>query len=160
LRTPLWRPCAADYGGTAYTAAAFDGAEYLVLRARYLQSGIRAMFGFFDNDTQSWSSKSTYTTTSKGLPASMIWTGSGFIAAASTFSIDEIYAFPSDHREIAIQLFSVNANASSVTSWMLETHGGLYPQLAWAGGRVALSWVRVDEVTRAQNRYLAFLDCD
>ena len=148
------------YGGVEFTAAAFDGTHHFVLSANHERNGVWATFQFFDTATGGWVGNRTVSATRKGLPGEMVWTGSGFVAAAPTFPVSENAAFPTDYTQISIQLWSLAADGTVLQSIPLEAHAGFHPKLAWAHDRVAVTWVRIPPASNQPfQRYLSFLQC-
>jgi hypothetical protein len=140
-----------------HSGIASDGNLYFVYRATQSGTGTAQSFRRFQVGTGYVDSGFT-TSGPRALPPSVIWTGSGYLVAAATFMLTTSLAFPNDNHAYSIQLWQFDAQGKFVATWQNETDAGYEPQLAWAGGRIALSWVRVP-ATGDEQRFLRYLDC-
>lgn len=93
----------------------------------------------------------------RGLPPSVIWTGDGWMVAVASFSLSTSYAFPSDHDAFHVEIYHLAPDGTLRERWDNETEPGYHPELVWAGGRVAMTWIRV--LPGNEERYLRYFDC-
>lgn len=120
---------------------AFDGKRYGVLTEwRQSYSAFAQYFQIYD-PTTGWVGRAEGLGSPRAiLPPSVIWTGSGFLIAAMTF---EGPNSPSDADKYTSRLWSLAPDGTLRESFDIDRQPAIYPTLVWAGGRAALSWVRV-----------------
>lgn len=94
----------------------------------------------------------------RGLPPSVIWTGDGWMVAVASFAYTTSLAFPTDHAEYHVELYHFAPDGTLREQWQNEAMPGYHPELAWAGGRIAMTWVRATG-TQNEERYLRYFDC-
>lgn len=138
----------------AQLGLAFDGQRYGVVVETRQSSVFTQGFqiydparGFVGQPAQLGSPRAT-------LPPSVIWTGSGYLIVAMTFDGPGL---PLDPSRFTSRLWSVSPDGALREALDVDRAAALYPSLVWAGGRVALSWVRL-QGGRATHM-LQFLSC-
>ncbi|MEZ4340896.1 MAG: hypothetical protein R3B82_30095 [Sandaracinaceae bacterium] len=104
-----------------------------------------------------------------GVPAEVpamaraIWTGDGYLVSAVTWSrsTGETSTPLSEPSRFHVQLFHFAPDGALRATWRNEDDANLFPQMAWAGGRVAMTWTRIPPRGSAEEprRYLRYLDC-
>jgi hypothetical protein len=96
----------------------------------------------------------------RGLPASAVWTGDGWIVVTSSFFYTTSYAFPTDRTTYRVHVWHFAADGTLREDFDNDAQPGLFARLVWAGGRVALTWVRVGDAGEPERHYLRYLGCD
>jgi len=95
--------------------------------------------------------------------ARAIWTGDGYLVSAVMWDreLGETSTPLSDPSRFEVWLFHFAPDGTLRASWRNEDDANLFPQMAWAGGRVALTWSRVPPRGSGEEprRYLRWLDC-
>lgn len=136
---------------------AFDGQRYGVLtEERPAYSTFYQFFQIYDPAMKSWvGERLRFAGPRAILTPRVIWTGDGYLVAAMSFEgpntpLGELGKFTST-------VYSFDKDGALRESFPVETGAAVYPNLAWAGGRVALSWVRVEGGATAH--YLRYLSC-
>lgn len=146
------------YGGLDSTAVAFDGSRYLLMGVMHIDDGVsNAAFRFFDSATKNFTGSGTSLSLNKAAwPATMIWTGSGFVAAVPL--LDFYTGSLPARNQAKIRIIQIRADGTVHRSFDLEAHQGLMPELQLVDGQVAITWVRTDPGV-AESRHLGFLTC-
>jgi len=89
------------------------------------------------------------------LPPSMLWTGDGYLAAAMFF--DGPNTPLGEPQKFTSYIFSFAKDGTLRETIPVDTGPAVYPKLAWAGGRIALTWVRPTGMN--PGHYLKFFSC-
>lgn len=134
---------------------AFDGQRYGVLiETRQSTSSFAQHFQLYAA-TGGWVGQPAQLGSPRAvLPPSVIWTGSGYLVAAMTFDGPGL---PIDPSRFTARLWSLTADGTLRELFDVDRMPAIYPTLVWAGGRVALAWVRL-QGSRATHM-LQFLSC-
>ncbi len=149
------RAMAPELDGVDFTTAASNGNETLSV------IGYRATNASTRIRVQRWSGSAwigeaeTFGGPRVWLPTT-VWTGDGWLMAGSTFAGDGPYA--DNHDEFSIELWHFDAEGKLRRHWVFEPHAYL-PKLAWAGGRVAMTFVRAPDATSPETRHLVLFEC-
>jgi hypothetical protein len=141
----------ASYGGIDHTALASNGTEFFSMIGEVGSASFQKFAG-----TQ-WVGSPVTVGIPRALPPSAIWTGDGWLIAAATFTLSTTQAFPSSHSDYDITMFHFDAAGALRRTWQFE-HQAYGPKLAWAGGRIAMTFTRAAPGT-AETRHLVFFDC-
>jgi hypothetical protein len=147
------------YGGVNGTAAAFDGTRYFVLSNDYTSAGVsRARFRFFDPSTNSFGGYTFEESINReGFTGSMIWTGSGFVAAMALHPFATGGLLPPRNTS-RIRIWHLAPEGTIREIFDLEAHNGLFPTMSLMPGKIAITWVRTS-TTAVDQRYISFLRC-
>ncbi|MCK6552769.1 hypothetical protein L6R52_43500 [Myxococcota bacterium] len=94
----------------------------------------------------------------RGLAPSVIWTGDGWLVAVASYTYSTSYAFPTDRDAYDLELYHFAPDGAFRERLAPEPTPSLHPTLAWAGGRVALTYVRVAP-GQPEEHVLRYLDC-
>lgn len=89
------------------------------------------------------------------LPPSMLWTGDGYLAAAMFF--DGPNTPLGEPQKFTSYIYSFAKDGTLRETIPVDTGPAVYPKLAWAGGRIALTWVRPTGMN--PGHYLKFFSC-
>jgi hypothetical protein len=142
-----------------HQGVASDGTRFFHYSALGLDAAgnTQRRFRLYD-PTAGWVDAGVTITGIRGLPPSVIWTGDGWMVAVASFLYSTSYAFPTDHSAYHVELYHFAPDGTLREQWQNEAMAGYHPQLAWAGGRIAMTWVRATG-TSNEERYLRYFDC-
>jgi hypothetical protein len=152
------------FGGMDFSAMAFDGTRYFVAALEWPSqaTGQRLRTQYLD-PTTGWIGSpvlSSSDTTQWQVPR-MVWTGDGYVMASSILSRGPdcnggTQCRPNRH----IELVQFRTDGTVRRRFWVEplTQGSLMPDLVWAGGRIALTWVSAPQ-QGPERRFLAYLEC-
>jgi hypothetical protein len=150
--------------GYAGTAIASDGVRMFILHVTggLSSQGTGLRFQLYQPGT-GWIG-SPFVTSSASVPnmLHMLWTGDGWLAAVTAFvpMVGENYAPIGNPERYTVRIFHFAADGTFRESFDLDTGPSIHPYLAWAGGRIAVTWVRPRTATESEpRRYLRYLDC-
>jgi hypothetical protein len=106
---------------------------------------------------------SPYVSSSTSVPnmLHMLWTGDGWLVAVTAFvpMFGENYAPIGNPERYSVRLYHFAADGAFRESFDLDSSPSIHPYLAWAGGRIAITWVRPGVSGAEPRRYLRYLDC-
>lgn len=94
------------------------------------------------------------------LSPSMLWTGDGFLVAMMTFVGPDTPI--GDLNKFTSMVYSFSPDGQLRESFAVDSGPAVYPKLMWAGGRVALTWVRVPATPGGgadTEHFLRYLSC-
>ncbi len=142
-----------------HQGAASDGARFFHYSALDTDAAghTSRRFRLYDPST-GWVDAGVTLAGTRGLPPSVIWTGDGWMVAVASFLYSTSYAFPTEHSAYHVELYHFAPDGTLREQWQNEAQPGYHPELAWAGGRVAMTWVRATG-TANEERYLRYFDC-
>lgn len=91
------------------------------------------------------------------LPPSIVWTGDGYVVAVPYAIKGSGEIKLTDLRTLIVRL---DANAALLESFELDSEASHLAQVIWAGGRIAISWVRPSgALGDVSQGFLRWLDC-
>jgi hypothetical protein len=148
-----------SYGGTDATALASDGTVFFSMVPVITSGSGATQIRFQRFDGTQWLGSPVTLAGQRNLAPSAIWTGDGWLIAATTFSLSTSTAFPTSHADYSIQLYHFAPDGTLRESRLFESSAYL-PRLAWAGGRIAMTFTRVPpNGGGVETRHLIFFDC-
>jgi hypothetical protein len=147
----------ASYGGVDHTALTSNGTEFFSMLAVVGSANGSSQLRFQKFAGTQWVGSPVTLAAQRALPPSAIWTGDGWLIAASTFTLSTSYAFPTSHSDYDVTMYHFDAAGALRGTWVFEHHA-YGPKLAWAGGRIAMTFTRAAPGT-AETRHLVFFDC-
>jgi hypothetical protein len=137
---------------------AFDGARYgVVFETRPSYAAFNQYFQIYDPASGWVGAALQFAGPRAILPPSVVWTGDGFLVAMMSFDGPDTPL--SDLTQFTANVYSFTPEGKLRESFPVDSGPALYPKLAWAGGRVALSWVRVGDGGGTTEHYLRYLSC-
>lgn len=137
---------------------AFDGKRYGVLwQTRVSISEFRQWFQIYDPQAGWVGSAVAFAGPRYMMPPSLIWTGDGFMAAMMT--VDGETTPLTEPTKLTAQLYSFSPTGQLRETFAVDSGPAAYPKLVWAGGKVALSWVRVISNVDRNQQWLRYLSC-
>lgn len=144
-----------------HLAVAFDGSRYGVMwENRPSYSSFYQSFQIYDPVSGWQGSPIQFAGPKYVLPPSMLWTGDGFLIAMMTFDGPDTPI--SDLNKFTSMVYSFDRDGKLRESFAVDSGPSVYPKLMWAGGRVALTWVRVPATPGGgadTEHYLRYLSC-
>jgi hypothetical protein len=151
--------------GYGVTGVVFDGASYGVLIDA--NPPCTACNGASTQTFQRWSPTAGYLGTATPMtidyrtimPPSLVWTGDGYVVTAMTYLRPTSSSAPpiDDHSQFTSHVWSFAPDGTLREDFDLDASPAIYPQAVWAGGRIAISYVRV--VNHVERHYLRYLSC-
>lgn len=95
----------------------------------------------------------------RALHAQMKWVGSGYVVALTTiFDDGDSSNAPDEDSDPRTTILSLDSNGQTRESFELAEANAMYPDIAWAGGVIAVSWVETQDDGR-RFHMLDFLNC-
>ncbi len=133
---------------------AFDGKRHgILVERRVSYAGYTQSFGIYESGT-GWVGTATPLSSAGAIfTPSVIWTGQGYLVATTRFQGPN---WPSELDKYSVEVFSLAADGS-LREIVAIPGAAIFPRLLWAGGRVALSWVRVRD--GKHTHMLQYLSC-
>lgn len=147
----------ASYGGIDHTALASNGTEFFSMLAVVTSASGDSNLRFQKFAGTQRVGQPVTLSGQRALPPSAIWTGDGWLIAASTFTLSTSYAFPTDNSDYDITMYHFDPSGALRSSWLFERHA-YAPRLVWAGGRIAMGFTRAG-LGAPETRHLVFFDC-
>lgn len=154
---------ASMYGGSQYSAMAFDGTRFFVVVHEWPtpQTGQRLRMQYLDPIT-GWIGAPVLDQAgdAQWQPTNLVWTGQGFMMAISTLANMQCNGGTQCRAERRIELLRFDTTGAIRQRINLDNQlqGALVPQLAWVRGRLALTWVSSPQ-QGPERRFLTFLSC-
>jgi hypothetical protein len=151
------------YGGMSFSAMAWNGTSYFVVNHEWpsAQTGPRLRAQQLD-PTSGWLGSPVFHDAAENQwqHPTVIWTGSGYVMAIPTLTRLDCNGGTECRSERRIEILQFRADGTLRRRFQLEhqNQGALVPNLAWAGGRIALTWVGAPQ-QGPERRFLAFLEC-
>ncbi len=145
------------FGGADHTALAFNGTQWFSMVAIGLNANGSSSLRFQRHDGANWVGSPVTMAGQRALPPSAIWTGDGWLIAATTYVLGTSTAYPQSSYDYAIRLyhFAPDGTLRETRLWEDHAYGA---RLTWAGGRIAMTFVRAP-LGNPETRHLVFFGC-